>query len=154
MTYRSPMWSVIDPIGSRREMCAYCSLVLYASHSLSYGSLLFVSPSAKWWEQLVAYGSISTLQVILRGKMWFANSVKWNRHLQMLLWCSNTSLCVRSFLQMFIYLLKFLLGCKWEGWQAHEACPIVIVPERQEGLSQLLLLYPQPHHKGCSIIPR
>lgn len=43
------------------------------------------------------------------GKMWFANSVKWDRHFQMLLLCSNTSLCGRSVLQMFVCLFVFNL---------------------------------------------
>lgn len=43
------------------------------------------------------------------GKMWFANPVKWKRHFQMLLRCSNTSLCVRSVLQMFCFVCFFFV---------------------------------------------
>lgn len=42
--------------------------MLPACHSQGCSARLFVSPPAKWCEQLGAYGSISTLQVILRGK--------------------------------------------------------------------------------------
>ena len=92
------------------------------------------------------------------GKMWFANLVKWKRHFQMLLRCSNTSLCVRSVLQMFCFVCLFLFKSLWlppsriKKFKA--LIPLVMAPGRQEDTLRLLFLYPQPPHWGLFHYPQ
>lgn len=92
------------------------------------------------------------------GKMWFANPVKWKRHFQMLLRCSNTSLCVRSVLQMFCFACFFLFKSLWLPPSRIKKCktlvPLVIAPGRQEDTLRLLFLYPQLPHRGLFHYPQ
>lgn len=105
-------------------------------------------------------GSISTRQVILRGKnvickfrqtkQAFPNATTMFKHI----------LCVRSVLQMFCFVLFFLffifVAATAKEAESKELVSLVVVfaPDRQEEPPQQLLLYSQPHHKRALNYPQ
>lgn len=76
----------------------------------------------------------------------------------MLLRCSNTSLCVRSVLQMFCFACFFLFKSLWlppsRIKEYKRLVPLVIAPGRQEDTLRLLFLYPQLPHRGLFHYPQ
>lgn len=143
--------------GGHLAVHARHSYVLPASHSLGCAAGLFVSPSAKWWEQLGAYGSISTLQVVLRGKNVICKFCRTKEALanattmfKRILVCQKCPADV-----LFCFFLQILHGCHWEGWKStRSSSPLSWLQTERKTLFGGCFCSLSFIIKGCLIIPK
>lgn len=129
----SPAWLVSDPPEGSQEACTCRNSLLRARHRPGHGSLLCVSPLAKWWEQLGASGSISTLRVSLRGgnvicKFWGMEHALPKCHYDVPTHPRVSEESYGHLLFSFCLFPHAVHSCKGEGWRnarssSHGHCP-------------------------------
>lgn len=115
------VWEAMEATSQSAAAIAPCVLHVAARAALLVFLFLLQQNDESNLEHMEAFPHC---KLFWGGKMWFANPVKRKRHFQMLLRCSNTSLGVRSVLQMFCFVCFFCSnprGCHRAGWSTRRS---------------------------------